>query len=109
VPYKEPPWSTRYPQLVNILQDDPGAPKGNVIARNICVGQWADIEKVAQPLVMLEDNLVDVDPLFVEPEHQDFRLRDDSPAFKFGFKRIPVEKIGPRRTWRGRDARATGL
>ena len=35
------------------------------------------------------------DPLFVDPDNDDYRLRADSPAFKLGFKAIPVEKIGP--------------
>jgi hypothetical protein len=35
------------------------------------------------------------DPLFVNPEKDDYRLRPESPAFKLGFKPIPVEKIGP--------------
>jgi hypothetical protein len=35
------------------------------------------------------------DPLFVAPDHDDFRLRPESPAFKLGFKPIPVEQIGP--------------
>ncbi len=35
------------------------------------------------------------DPLFVDPDKGDYRLRDDSPALKLGFKPIPVEKIGP--------------
>lgn len=37
------------------------------------------------------------DPRFVDPEHDDYRLRPDSPAFALGFKAIPVEKIGPQR------------
>jgi hypothetical protein len=35
------------------------------------------------------------DPLFVDPAHDDYRLKPDSPALKLGFKPIPVEKIGP--------------
>jgi len=35
------------------------------------------------------------DPLFVDAEHDDYRLRPESPAFKLGFKPIPFEKIGP--------------
>ena len=33
--------------------------------------------------------------LFVDPEHEDYRLQPESPAWKLGFERIPVEKIGP--------------
>lgn len=96
IPYAQPPWSTRYPSLVNILDDEPMAPKGNVIARNICVGgRWGDFESDAEPLVKFQDNLLDQDPRFVDTERQDFRLREDSPAHELGFKPIPVEKIGP--------------
>ncbi len=74
MPYKQPPWSTRYPQLVNILDDEPAAPKGNVIARNTCVrGKWDNIEKKALPLVKLEDNHLDVMP--GSPEYKQARKR----------------------------------
>jgi hypothetical protein len=44
------------------------------------------------------------DPLFVDRDHDDFRLAADSPAMKLGFEPIPVAKIGPfadelRATW----------
>lgn len=35
------------------------------------------------------------DPLFVNPAKDDYRLKPNSPAFKLGFKPIPVDKIGP--------------
>jgi hypothetical protein len=35
------------------------------------------------------------DPLFVDPDHDDYRLKPDSPAFALGFHPIPVERIGP--------------
>lgn len=95
VPYKQPPWSERYPQLVNILEDEPATPKGNVVVHNICVGgRWLDIEDKAKPYVRIEENLVGVDPLFVDMKKGDFRLRPNSPALKIGFKPIPFEKIG---------------
>ncbi|MGC9003147.1 MAG: right-handed parallel beta-helix repeat-containing protein [bacterium] len=98
VPYKEPPWRERYPQLVNILEDEPEKPKGNIVRKNICVGgRWLDLEEVARPYVIFEDNLRDVDPRFIDMKKGDFRLAKDSPAFKIGFKPIPFEKIGLKR------------
>lgn len=95
VPYRKALWAGRYPKLVGILDDDPMAPKGNLIARNIAVGgRWGDFEAKAKPMVTFQDNLLDQDPRFVAPEHQNFQLKDDSPAFKLGFERIPLEKIG---------------
>ena len=34
------------------------------------------------------------DPLFVDPEHDDYRLKPESPAFAFRFQPIDVSKIG---------------
>jgi parallel beta-helix repeat protein len=36
------------------------------------------------------------DPMFVDPEHDDYRLRPESPALKLGFQSIDVSKIGIR-------------
>ena len=38
--------------------------------------------------------LTDKDPGFVDLKHGNLQLRDDSRAFKLGFKRIPMEQIG---------------
>ncbi len=37
-----------------------------------------------------------VDPMFVDPENHDFRLRPDSPALKLGFQPIDMSHVGPR-------------
>lgn len=34
------------------------------------------------------------DPLFVDPENDDYRLRPESPAFSLGFKELPLDQIG---------------
>jgi Right handed beta helix region len=95
VPYTKPPWSERYPRLLTLLEDDPGAPKGNVIARNISVGgEWSDFEKAAQPLLKLEDNLVTRESPFLEEPNRRFQLPDDAPVRKLGFKPIAFEQIG---------------
>ncbi len=89
------PWSVRYSELLNILEDEPLAPKGNVVARNICWGgPWGWTEPAAEPYIQFQDNLIDVDPLFVEKPPADFRLSSDSPAWKIGFREIPFRKIG---------------
>ncbi len=97
MPYLAPPWSTRYPRLVSILDDEPAAPKGNLVARNVSFGgRWDDVDAKARPLVRFEDNLIGVDPGFVNAAEMDFRLRPDSPVLKQvpGFKPIPFEQIG---------------
>lgn len=35
LPYKDSIWATQYPRLVNILEDNPGCPKGNIVTNNI--------------------------------------------------------------------------
>jgi len=49
------------------------------------------------------------DPMFVDAEHGDFRLKPESPALKQGFEPLPLDKIGPyedgaRVTWPIREA-----
>ncbi|HXP63763.1 MAG TPA: hypothetical protein VN829_24870, partial [Dongiaceae bacterium] len=96
IKYNQPPYSQRYPRLVNILEEDPAAPRGNVVARNICVGgKWDDIERKARPLVTFQDNLLEQDPHFLNAAELNFQLAQNSPAFDLGFKRIPIEKMGP--------------
>jgi len=96
MPYQSEPWKSRYPTLAGILGDaDHMAPKGNVVARNI---QWKckgdGIEKLAYPYLVFQNNLLDLDPKFVNEKSLDFRLQASSPAFKVGFQNIPVEQIG---------------
>jgi hypothetical protein len=121
IAYNRPPYSTRYPKLASILNEEPAAPKGNVISHNICLGgNWdkpsgrvtESIEDKARPYLIMEDNVVApnsgiegnksgsyiiADPLFVNrlnPEQGKFRLAAESPALKIGFSQIPFDKIG---------------
>jgi hypothetical protein len=96
LPYQNPPWSVCYPELTNILNEDPMAPRGNVFARNLSwAGGWTRIETLAQPGVTLSNNLVNIDPRCVDTNRWNFQLQDDSPAFALGFERLPLDLIGP--------------
>ncbi|UCE48801.1 MAG: right-handed parallel beta-helix repeat-containing protein, partial [Phycisphaerales bacterium] len=95
MPYTSEPWRKRYPKLVNILQDEPAAPKGNLVARNISYGgRWDGVRNEARSYVTFKDNLVDQGLLFKGTPPETFELREDSLAYKIGFKPIPFEKIG---------------
>ena len=75
-------------------------PEDNVVARNVCVGKWLNVYWHATPeMLRLENNLTNAQPGFVaEPGDQaratDFALRPDAPAWKSGFKEIPLKEIG---------------
>jgi hypothetical protein len=43
----------------------------------------------------MDRHSVIADPLFNDAARDDYRLKPESPAFEFGFQRIPIEKIGP--------------
>ena len=102
--YKEPPYSERYPELINILDDDPAAPKGNRVFHNVSFGgQWDGVRGEARKYQTIESNLVDVDPRFATPNRieegngtraVDFELKPDSPAFAIGFEKLPLDRIG---------------
>ncbi len=95
VPYQEEPWRSRYPQLLTYLEGNYAEPRNNLVARNICWGgTWDEVEAKARPGVTFIDNLTGQDPHFVDAERLNFQLREDSPAWKLGFQRIPIERIG---------------
>ncbi|MBI2480964.1 MAG: right-handed parallel beta-helix repeat-containing protein [Planctomycetia bacterium] len=59
MPYTNALWRSRYPTLVNILDDDPGVPKRNVFASNISAGgKWEDIASSIRSLQTVAKNLV---------------------------------------------------
>jgi len=95
IPYQNELWSKRYPPLVNILADDPGTPKRNRIVRNISAGgKWEDVDAKTRQFQVIEANLLDADPQFVDRAKGDFRLKATSPALAAGFKPIPMDQIG---------------
>jgi hypothetical protein len=95
MPWQTPLWTSRYPGLATLVDDQPEAPRGNVIRRNVSVGgTWTRIEPAAEVGVSVDGNLVDVDPRLVDAPRGDYRLRADSPAWAVGFQPIPLQRIG---------------
>jgi len=119
--FSQPPYSIKYPQLKSLLNDEPKAPKGNIISNNICLrgvwdkasGYWnRSIDIKARTYLKMENNIISpdskvedeksgsimiTDPLFENsnnPEKGKFQLLKNSPAFTKGFKQIPFDKIG---------------
>jgi hypothetical protein len=98
LPYRQLPWSKRYPQLLTLLKDEPGTPKGNVIRQNVvnhC--RPLDLAKEVVQFGTVANNLVtNEDIRFQDAAKMDFRLRDDSVVYRKlpKFQKIPFEKIG---------------
>ncbi len=116
--FQEPPYSTRFPNLARMLDDEPTWPKGNILRGNIFwrgdgenlrrthwesppkstswrqEAWWYHIQGSAYDLVTIENNLVDVDPKLVDEKTGNFQLQENSPAREMGFRKIPFEKIG---------------
>ncbi len=110
IKYKEPPYSTRYPDLASMLDEGkrPALPEGNEVSGNICVGgtwdvnkqgQWqgGTIEEKARPLLKMERNQVfdaDDGTIFVDSSKGDYRLKEDSELVKSGYRSLPIDQMG---------------
>lgn len=75
-------------------------PENNRIIRNVCVGKWLNIYWNAQTnMIVCTNNFVGGDPMFLRQPGDGsdvnvFEIKDDSPVFQTGFKKIPLSKIG---------------
>ena len=100
VNYHQPPYSERYPELMELdayfAKDGGVPPENNVVARNICVGgtwvlaTWHSVEHYLK----YGENLVGADPGFVDAAKGDYGLKAGSPAWRIGFRTIPLDEIG---------------
>ena len=108
--WNQPPYSTKYPKLIEIFTKDPiAAPWFNVVERNVMVDCGYGIRKgsMKPEWSTIRDNWEGSDPGFVQPDHTklDFRLRPDAAVCReAGFKPSPLDKVGlyespERRTW----------
>lgn len=99
VRHDQPPYSTRYPALAEVLEGNPAQPRGNRIERNVCAGRWIRyLDGMNDQKAGTRDNLLIADPGFVDPAASNYQLKADSPVFTRlpVFERIPFERIGPR-------------
>lgn len=105
MPYQSELWRKAYPQLAQIVEDEPAAPKGNVIRLNLCFGgTWEQVEPKARQYITIEKNLIlpleAAREFFADPDREDWRLKSDSPLRSQlpEFQMIPFEQIGPPKT-----------
>ncbi|MEI8038586.1 MAG: right-handed parallel beta-helix repeat-containing protein [Verrucomicrobiota bacterium] len=106
VPVDAAPWKDRYPQLAMLrdaIRDHKlRAPETRTrVEHNVIWGgppEWMVHYKAYPPSTdtwqIGANNLAGVDPLFVDPAKGDYRLQPQSPAFKAGFKALPVDMMG---------------
>jgi len=69
----------------NIYFDASGAPL------DFAGKSWSEWQQSGQDVHSLV-----ADPLFVDAENRDFRLKPESPAFELGFEPIDLSDVGPR-------------
>ncbi|MFI6728676.1 right-handed parallel beta-helix repeat-containing protein [Streptomyces sp. R-74717] len=98
VPYQKEPWRSRYPNLVNITDDQPAYPKYNVVEYNaLCTVAALDIAPSARTYGTVDRNLtLTADPGVVTVVDGKPTLgNDDLIAAQLpGYQRIPMNRIG---------------
>jgi hypothetical protein len=104
---KEPPYSERYPELVNYMdvivegeEWEGMLTKRNVLSNNLIVGGNEKLIRIRQNGTGIFENISNYyttnDPGFVSLEGQNFMLVPDSEVFKKlpDFKPVPFDKMG---------------
>jgi len=104
---KEPPYSERYPELVNYMdvivegEEWEGMwTKRNILSTNVIIGGNKDLIRIRQNGTGVFENVNNFqttnDPGFVDLKGENFMLRQDSEVFKKlpDFKPVPFDKMG---------------
>ena len=77
------------------LYYNPNIPVVSVRFQDQALDEWQERGKDVHSVI--------TDPSFVNPEHYDFRLLTNYPAFDLGFQPIDMSKVGPRTTSESRE------
>lgn len=89
LPYQQPPWSTQYPHLVSILDDQPAVPKYNKVTDNLIYDTKNNLQ--IQPIVYeygtIEDNLY-------VPKNQGLQDQVEEKRYSEIVNPLPVNKYG---------------
>lgn len=96
VNYKNPPYSTQYPHLVNYF-DNPSLPQRNLVENNVFVDVEQLLDGKKEWLDYKESNWeTNEDPGFIDMGQKNFGLKEDALLFLKikEFKNIPFNKIG---------------
>jgi hypothetical protein len=106
LPVEASPWKERYPQLAmlrNAIRNKTVRPPETRtrVERNVIWGgaqEWMvhaqNYPRSERSWMIGDSNLAGADPLFLDSAKGDYRMRPGSPAFKKGFKSLPIEKMG---------------
>jgi hypothetical protein len=96
VNYRQPPYSTAYPKLVNYFEINPALPQRNFIENNVFVNVKLVHNGKAEWSYFGRNYVMNGDPGFVNYTGMNFQLNPSSEIFKLlpGFKAIPFNKIG---------------
>lgn len=106
VPVDAAPWKQRYPHLAMLrdaIRDQKlRAPATRTrVEHNVIWGgppEWMVHYKTyprsTDTWLIGTNNLAGVDPMFVDPAKGDYRMKPASPAFKTGFKPLPIARMG---------------
>ncbi|MGJ8632714.1 MAG: PDZ domain-containing protein [Luteolibacter sp.] len=66
---------------------------GTRVDENLFAADEAAVMRISKKLGW-DENSVFGDPMFVDPENGDFRVKDGSPALEIGFKNFPMDQFG---------------
>ena len=105
VNFNNPPYSTSYPNLATILDENPGLPVNNIVSNNIFLdGTWLQYNperpEYWEKLVVVNQNLVnpEVTPVTKISDLLD-QLTSRMHQRKYDFNPINLEKIGIQETY----------